>query len=102
MAQANAAFLLDQHLVSFFDANGSDCRAFVNWKLSADQVRTDLLLCICLTQPTKGSADSRVKLGDYHYYGRGTAVNYVAAAQEYHKAVEAKNPQVLHARIVSD
>jgi TPR repeat protein len=43
---------------------------------------------------TQGYAGSRVKVGDYNYYGRGVAVNYVAAAHEYHTASEARNAQV--------
>lgn len=30
-----------------------------------------------------GYAEARVKLGDYHYYGHGTEVNYEAAASQY-------------------
>ena len=79
MAQSNAAHLLDQQLVGMFDVNGSDARAFVLWKQSAEQ----------------GHAVARVKLGDYHYYGRGTAVNHVAAAHEYQRAVELRSPQAM-------
>ena len=79
VAQSNAAYLLDQHLVTFLDADGADARALYLWKLSADQ----------------GHAPARVKLGDYHYYGRGTEVNYVAAAHEYQQAVTQRNAQAM-------
>ena len=79
MAQSNAAHLLDQRLVSLHDGNGSDARALVLWTLSADQ----------------GFATARVKVGDYHYYGRGTSVNHVAAAHEYQRAVELRSAQAM-------
>lgn len=36
----------------------------------------------------KGSSSSRIKLGDYHYYGWGTEVNYGKAIQHYRIASE--------------
>ena len=42
----------------------------------------------------QGFADARVKLGDYHYYGRGTEVDYAAAGHEYQAAADARNAQV--------
>lgn len=38
----------------------------------------------------------RLKLGDYHYYGHGTPVNYVQSALHYRTAVEFdSNPQAM-------
>lgn len=37
---------------------------------------------------TKGYAVARVKLGDYHYYGYGTSVDYETAAAHYRLASE--------------
>lgn len=43
----------------------------------------------------QGYAASRVKVGDYHYYGRGTDIDYETAAQQYRVASEQlHNPQV--------
>ncbi|VDO87983.1 unnamed protein product [Schistosoma mattheei] len=42
-------------------------RAFTQWQRSA----------------TQGSTSSRVKLGDYYYYGLGTDVSYQKAIQHY-------------------
>ena len=43
-----------------------------------------------------GYAVARVKLGDHHYYGYGTEVNYEAAAGQYRIAGEKlSNPQAM-------
>lgn len=38
-----------------------------------------------------GSATARIKLGDYHYYGLGTDVDYEQAVQHYRVAGEQQN-----------
>ena len=39
---------------------------------------------------------ARVKLGDYYYYGHGTAVNYEAAASQYRIASDKQSsPQAM-------
>lgn len=44
---------------------------------------------------SQGYSPAQVKLGDYHYYGLGTAVDYEAAASHYRLASEQQhNPQV--------
>lgn len=50
-------------------------RAFMYWSRSA----------------TQGSSAARVKLGDYHYYGLGTDVDYELAANQYRIASEVQN-----------
>lgn len=78
VAQSNAAYLLDQGLVSFLGQNGSWARALALWNEAADQ----------------NYAEARLKVGDYHYYGRGTPMNHVAAAHEYQMAVDLRSAQV--------
>lgn len=45
--------------------------------------KTAMLLCF-----HQGYAVARVKLGDYHYYGYGTQVDYETAAAHYRLAYE--------------
>jgi TPR repeat protein len=80
VAQSNAAFILDRQEVDIFNKNESLIRALMYWSRSAAQ----------------GNAVARVKLGDYHYYGCGTRVDYEAAAYQYRLASEQQqNPQAL-------
>ena len=43
----------------------------------------------------QGNAAAELKIGDYYYYGRGTAVNYRKAVSHYRAASEARNAQVM-------
>lgn len=71
VAQSNAAFLLDRNEVSLFNERSEDLiRAFHYWKLASAQ----------------GYSAAQVKLGDYYYYGMGTAIDYETAASLYRKA----------------
>lgn len=80
VAQSNAAFILDRGEVSLFSRNDSLVRGLLYWGRSAAQ----------------GYAVARVKLGDYHYYGCGTKVDYEAAAYQYRLASEGQqNAQAL-------
>ncbi|KAF5403525.1 putative extracellular protein sel-1 [Paragonimus heterotremus] len=72
VAQSNVAFMLEEGKVTVVDKSEFHARAFVQWQRSAAQ----------------GSTSSRVKLGDYYYYGWGTEVNYAKAAQQYRIASE--------------
>lgn len=68
VAQSNAAFILDrEELSTLFHKNESYRRALMYWARSASQ----------------GYVMARVKLGDHHYYGQGTKVDYEAAASHY-------------------
>lgn len=68
VAQSNAAFLLDRNEVSLFNERSEDLiRAFHYWKLASAQ----------------GYSAAQVKLGDYYYYGMGTAIDYETAASLY-------------------
>lgn len=63
----------------FVDVKGINKRALLQYQRSASQ----------------GYAASRVKVGDYHYYGRGTDIDYETAAHQYRVASEQlHNPQV--------
>jgi hypothetical protein len=42
----------------------------------------------------QGHTSSRILIGDYHFYGRGSPVDLTAAANEYRLASDANNPQV--------
>lgn len=79
VAQSNAAFILDRQEVSIlFDQNQTYSRALMYWARSASQ-----------NYPI-----ARLKLGDHHYYGQGTKVDYEAAASHYRIASEQlKNAQ---------
>lgn len=81
VAQSNAAYMLDRNEVP--DLFGKDeifHRALMYWSRSAAQ----------------GYATARVKLGDYHYYGLGTSVDYKMAANHYRIASEVQhNAQAL-------
>ena len=56
--------------VSFFDKNETYSRALLQWSRAAEQ----------------GYSIARVKVGDYHFYGHGTKVNYEVAALQYRLA----------------
>ncbi|XP_075983312.1 HMG-coA reductase degradation 3 [Anticarsia gemmatalis] len=72
LAQTNAAFLLDNGEVRLFGAQARWARALQLWARGAAQ----------------GCGAARVKLGDYHYYGLGTARDLEAAAYHYRIASE--------------
>ncbi|KAI8481494.1 Protein sel-1 1 [Branchiostoma belcheri] len=73
VAQSNVAFILDQgsrtHVVGQEEVYP---RALLHWGRAAAQ----------------GYTVARVKLGDYHYYGYGTEVDYEIAATHYRLASE--------------
>lgn len=71
-AQSNAAFLLDRAEVPMFNIKEGLSRALLYWGRAAAQ----------------GYSAAQVKLGDYHYYGLGTAVDYETAASHYRLASE--------------
>lgn len=76
VAQSNAAFILDRdELLSLFSRDESYKRALMYWARSAAQ----------------GYVMARVKLGDHHYYGQGTKVDYEAAATHYRIASDQLN-----------
>lgn len=73
VGQSNAAFLLDRNEVTIFNDRHEDLiRGFYYWKRAASQ----------------GYSAAQVKLGDYYYYGWGTAVDFESAASLYRKASE--------------
>ncbi|XP_017091795.2 protein sel-1 homolog 1 [Drosophila bipectinata] len=73
VAQSNAAYLLDREEVHVFNDRHEDLiRAFYYWKRAAGQ----------------GYSAAQVKLGDYYYYGWGTATDFETAASLYRKASE--------------
>ncbi|VDQ00580.1 unnamed protein product, partial [Trichobilharzia regenti] len=71
VAQSNVAFILEEGMLITFSPgvpkHELHKRAFTQWQRSA----------------TQGSTSSRVKLGDYYYYGLGTDANYQKAIQHY-------------------
>uniref|UniRef100_A0A6B2E7Q5 Putative extracellular protein sel-1 n=1 Tax=Phlebotomus kandelakii TaxID=1109342 RepID=A0A6B2E7Q5_9DIPT len=71
VAQSNAAFLLDKGEVGLFKDHAEELvRALQYWGRAAAQ----------------GYSAAQVKLGDYHYYGLGTGVDYETAAAYYRMA----------------
>ncbi|OQR78381.1 protein sel-11-like [Tropilaelaps mercedesae] len=80
-AQSNAAFILDRAEARLFsDQNASYTKAFTYWARAASQ----------------GYVTARLKLGDYHYYGYGTPVDFTQSAFHYRVAAESEsNPQAM-------
>lgn len=76
VGQSNAAFILGrEELLSLFSQDESYKRALMYWARSASQ----------------GYVNARVKLGDHHYYGQGTNVDYETAASHYRIASDHQN-----------
>uniref|UniRef100_A0A8D0CMH2 SEL1L adaptor subunit of SYVN1 ubiquitin ligase n=1 Tax=Sander lucioperca TaxID=283035 RepID=A0A8D0CMH2_SANLU len=71
VAQSNVAFILDQR-VKIFSENETYPRALLHWTRAAAQ----------------GYTVARIKLGDYHFYGYGTDVDYETAVIHYRLASE--------------
>uniref|UniRef100_A0A9J7YQW8 SEL1L adaptor subunit of SYVN1 ubiquitin ligase n=1 Tax=Cyprinus carpio carpio TaxID=630221 RepID=A0A9J7YQW8_CYPCA len=71
VAQSNVAFILDQS-ESIFNENETYPRALLHWTRAAAQ----------------GYTVARIKLGDYHFYGYGTDVDYETAVIHYRLASE--------------
>lgn len=72
VAQSNVAYILDQGESMMFIKQETYQRALLQWTRAAAQ----------------GSTIARVKMGDYHYYGFGTSVDYEVAANHYRVASE--------------
>lgn len=72
VAQSNVAFILDQKGANIFSENETYPRALLHWTRAAAQ----------------GYTVARIKLGDYHFYGYGTDVDYETAVIHYRLASE--------------
>ncbi|KAM4012914.1 protein sel-1 homolog 1 [Anomaloglossus baeobatrachus] len=72
VAQSNAAFILDQKEANLFGENETYPRALLHWNRAAAQ----------------GYTVARLKLGDYHFYGYGTDIDYETAFIHYRLASE--------------
>ncbi|XP_062858419.1 protein sel-1 homolog 1 isoform X2 [Trichomycterus rosablanca] len=72
VAQSNVAFILDQKQSRLFSENETYPRALLHWTRAAAQ----------------GYTVARIKLGDYHFYGYGTDVDYETAVIHYRLASE--------------
>ncbi|CAB1457897.1 unnamed protein product [Pleuronectes platessa] len=72
VAQSNVAFILDQKGIRIFTENETYPRALLHWTRAAAQ----------------GYTVARIKLGDYHFYGFGTDVDYETAVIHYRLASE--------------
>uniref|UniRef100_A0A8C8HXG2 Fibronectin type-II domain-containing protein n=1 Tax=Oncorhynchus tshawytscha TaxID=74940 RepID=A0A8C8HXG2_ONCTS len=72
VAQSNVAFILDQKEAQIFNENETYPRALLHWTRAAAQ----------------GYTVARIKLGDYHFYGYGTDVDYETAVIHYRLASE--------------
>jgi alpha-mannosidase II/SEL1 protein len=73
VAQSNTAFILDRGEVDNWETEKERyVRAMMYWSRSAAQ----------------GYAAAQLKLGDYHYYGLGTKVDFELAANHYRQASE--------------
>lgn len=74
VAQSNVGHILDQKEATIL-LNESYARALIYWNRAA----------------TQGYTVARLKLGDYHYYGHGTEVDFETAAIHYKLASEQSN-----------
>ncbi|KAM8921301.1 protein sel-1 homolog 1 [Pelodytes ibericus] len=72
VAQSNAAFILDQKEANIIGENETFPRALLHWNRAASQ----------------GYTMARIKLGDYHFYGYGTDIDYETAFIHYRLASE--------------
>ncbi|XP_005097909.1 protein sel-1 homolog 1 isoform X2 [Aplysia californica] len=72
VAQSNVAYLLDTGTTTKFSNYETHQRALLQYSRAASQ----------------GSTHARLKMGDYHYYGLGTEVDYESAASHYRMASE--------------
>lgn len=72
VAQSNAAFILDRGETDILSEEEGLVRTLALWARAAAQ----------------GYSAAQVKLGDAHYYGRGTKVDYEVAAGHYRSASE--------------
>ncbi|XP_076873750.1 protein sel-1 homolog 1 isoform X2 [Brachyhypopomus gauderio] len=72
VAQSNVAYILDQKQSRIFSENETYPRALLHWTRAAAQ----------------GYTVARIKLGDYHFYGYGTDVDYESAVIHYRLASE--------------
>ncbi|XP_055878634.1 protein sel-1 homolog 1-like [Biomphalaria glabrata] len=72
VAQSNVAYILDNGLSDKFNKPESYQRALLQYSRAASQ----------------GSTHAILKMGDYHYYGLGTDVDYESAATHYRLASE--------------
>ncbi|KAF7401284.1 hypothetical protein HZH68_007104 [Vespula germanica] len=72
VAQSNAAFILDKGETTILSEEEELVRALQLWARAAAQ----------------GYSAAQVKLGDAHYYGRGTKIDYEEAASHYRSASE--------------
>ncbi|CAG5129534.1 unnamed protein product, partial [Candidula unifasciata] len=72
VAQSNVAYMLDTGVSSKFSKYETYQRALLQYSRAASQ----------------GSTNARLKMGDYHYYGLGTDVDYESAATHYRMASE--------------
>jgi len=76
ISQSNAAYLLDKGEINLFKSRKEDLvRALQYWGRAAAQ----------------GYSPAQVKLGDYHYYGLGTNVDYETAASHYRMASDTQH-----------
>nr|CAB3265948.1 protein sel-1 homolog 1-like [Phallusia mammillata] len=73
VAQSNVAYILDQDQATLL--NQTYARALIHWDRAASQ----------------GYVVARIKLGDYHYYGKGTEVDYEVAANHYKEASDSSS-----------
>ncbi|XP_029453581.1 protein sel-1 homolog 1 isoform X2 [Rhinatrema bivittatum] len=76
VAQSNAAFILDQREANLIGENETYPRALLHWNRAASQ------------GVSQGYMVARIKLGDYHFYGFGTDVDYETAFIHYRMASE--------------
>ncbi|XP_065057282.1 protein sel-1 homolog 1-like [Rhopilema esculentum] len=74
-AQSNVAYIFDKGESTLYPKNETYARALLQWNRAASQ----------------GYTVARVKVGDYHFYGLGTEIDYEVAALHYRLASEQQN-----------
>ncbi|ELW49887.1 Protein sel-1 like protein 1 [Tupaia chinensis] len=97
VAQSNAAFILDQREATIVGENETYPRALLHWNRAASQGEATIVgenetypraLLHWNRAASQGYTVARIKLGDYHFYGFGTDVDYETAFIHYRLASE--------------
>ncbi|KAJ7341632.1 hypothetical protein JRQ81_005964 [Phrynocephalus forsythii] len=79
VAQSNSAYIMESGKVKLLEKDQIYPLALLLWNRAASQ----------------GNAFARIKIGDYHFYGFGTKIDYVTAAVHYNLAADQQSAQAM-------
>lgn len=80
VAQSNVAFIYEKNLASFLQN-------------TSDFSRYQVALQYYFNSAEQNNPFSRIKIGDYYFYGKGTEINYEKAFKNYKEASDSKIAQ---------